>query len=174
MSNYHRENVPPPSGPELVVRRLKAAEKLTLTVLSSFLNGFWVHWDNEKNHSLPCLKPKDECEGCDLELPRRWKGFVHCFNHNNRKQEFLELTPAPAKQLLDELPAGESIRGLRICCERGAGQKARVRVTVLSQLATAQELPQEIDPIPTLEKLWKLSGVKLRVYDAQDTRDFGT
>lgn len=174
MPNYHRQSLPPASGPDLLVRRLKAEEKLTFQIIAQAIAGFWVHWSKGENHSEPCMGPKSICPGCDKDLPKRWKGFLHVGNMHNRRQEFLELTPAPAQMLLDQVGQGEVLRGLRIQCERGKGPKARVRVTVLPPLDGCPALPVELDPTPTLEKLWKLSGVDLKIFQIDERSQYAS
>lgn len=162
MFDLRRQNLPPKSGPEIFVRRLRAAEKLTVQVLSRSLWGCYVHWAGD--HSEPCLEDAKKCPGHARGLPVKWKGYLHVMNLHNRRAEFLEFTPFSANQIIDQVDTAQPLRGYRLQCERGKGDKARVKVVVLPCLNMEVVLPDEIDPYKTLCKLWSCQGIDLKLY----------
>ena len=86
----------------------------------------------------------------------RWKGYAHVYDHANRDQCLIELTPGAARQLLVALGTHETLRGMRVMIARGKGAKARLSVSI-QKMPTASELhklPREHDPLITLSKLW--------------------
>lgn len=162
MVPLRRQDAPPKSGPDIFVRRLRAAEKLTVQLISPSLWGCWVHWAGD--HSEPCLEDKKKCPGHARGLPVKWKGYLHVINLHNRREEFLEMTPYSANMMLDQVEADVPLRGYRLQCERGKGDKARVKVLVLPCLTEASGLPQPVDPYKTLCNLWSCQGIDLRIY----------
>lgn len=84
------------------------------------------------------------------------------WNDSQKQNEFLEITPDAAKQLEVLIAPAKNFRGNRIVVERGRGDKARLRIALLShhsQIGNAKELAQEEDPKPTLMELWGLNDV---------------
>jgi hypothetical protein len=156
--SLRRQDRPPKPGPEMRIRRLKASQKIVATVLND-LWGCWTHWAG--NRSEPCLGDKKTCPGHKRGLPARWKGYLHILDHNNREESFLELTPTAATQLFDQLGTESPLRGNRIQVERMAGDKARMRITVLTAHLSDVQLPPAKDPYKTLCSLWGVSDVSL-------------
>lgn len=160
MLTVRRADCPPDPGPELEVRRVGAGLSMTVMFLCVSIRGFWTHWNPGRNRTQPCLEPVESCPGHKQQLPLRWKAYAHVFDHGNRDQCLLELTPGAARQLQTALGTQKDLRGMRVLIARGKGAKARLSVSI-QKIATDQEkakLPREHDAIVTLSKLWNFSA----------------
>jgi len=154
MADFFRDDRIPKAGPKWWIERVKADTEALFTVFSRSVFGVWTHWG--LYGSSPCLAERSKCAGCANKLPRRWKGYVHAYDHHNKRQCFLELTPIVAESVQKQLGDGQVWRGFRLRLKRGKGEKARVKVEVLGILSTGPELVDEKCPGETLEKLWSL------------------
>jgi len=144
--------VPPKSGPEIYILRLKGRERFSFTVFSETMFGIWVHWSHDR--SSPHFTDAKRCPGCQRQEPKRWKGFLHCFCIEKKQEVFLELTPASAGSLLDQLATGELLRGQGIVVERTKGDNGRVLVRVCNTHPEPSKLPPALDPQTSLLALW--------------------
>lgn len=163
----------PPSGPQHFIRRVKANQKIDFVCYSKAIWGCWTHWDGRRSH--PHLKRKDLCMGCKHGWPKRWKGYLDCFNVDCKQREFVEVTPGVCEFFDAELPAGESLQGQRFELRRGAGDKARFVVTFRTPMQTIKPnwvCPQPLDPKQTLLELWQLNDIKLSFGDADEDGGF--
>lgn len=155
MKLVHSQDLPPRPGPQLPIIRIRNSQIQSFTVLGAGLKGFWTHWNGKA--SEPCYEPVEECDACKKGLPRRWKGYLHCYHQDARQEGFLELTPTAAETLLGYLPKGDSLRCIRISlCRSSNSDKGRLRITVNPSMQTSEQLPPEKDPLETLSKLWKI------------------
>lgn len=155
-------NEPPAPGPRLLVLRLRAGQKCSFVILSETIIGIWTHWSGRASN--PCFTPKEDCEGCKKGYPKRWKGYIHCIDKSAHRHVFLELTPMSATSLRGQIPGGSSLRGFSLSAERGRGDKARLAVLIEQYCPKISDLPQAIDPIPTLSELWGLKPDPERQY----------
>lgn len=156
MADLNREDKPPKSGPKWWIERIKAGSEGLFTVFSRSVYGVWTHW--ALHGSSPCFSRKDDCEGCKRQWPRRWKGYLHAYDHHNKRQCFLEITPLVAEGITQQLGEGQPLRGYRLKLKRGAGPKARVKVEVLAPLGGGPALVDEQFPEETLRKLWSMNA----------------
>jgi hypothetical protein len=154
----NRQDRPPKSGPDLWIRRLKKKQWVIVTILCDSIWGVYVHWNGSKTE--PCFEDKKKCPGHARQLPLRWKGYLHVWDHERKEECFLELTPLSAEQLLEQLGQLCGMRGSRCRVERMDGDKARLRVTLLGAGDHHGELPAEKSPLPTLSKLWGIAPGK--------------
>lgn len=152
MQPLNRQNRPPDPGPEMLILRLRAGQRIVATILSKALWGVWTHWAGKR--SEPCFGDKADCPGHKRGLPLRWKGYLHVFDHTKKKEGFLELTPVSAESLLDQVGNDSPLRGERIQVIRGGGDKARLTVELLAAIKEGVVLPPEKDPEKTLRALW--------------------
>lgn len=151
MPEFNRQDEPPPPGPNMTVRRIRALQRLQFVLLGQPW-GTWTHYNGRSTE--PCLKPKKECPGCKRQLAHRWKCYIHVWNLQRQTDEFLELTPASRAQLDDQLPTGEPYRGQRIEVARGKGDKSRLTVLLLPAVPVHGKMPESKDPYKLLCKLW--------------------
>jgi len=155
MADFNRQDYPPKAGPKWWIERVKAGQEQMFTVFSTSIYGVWTHWT--LYGSSPCFARPDQCHGCKNKQPRRWKGYIHCYDWHNKRQCFLELTPGVAESIIAQLGEGVPFRGYRLEMKRGKGDKARVKVQVLSPLPSGPTLVDERYPYETLAKLWSLN-----------------
>lgn len=143
---------PPKSGPEIYILRLKANEKFSFQVFSPDIFGIWVHWSGAK--STPHFTDTGRCPGCRNEDPMRWKGFVHAHCIEKKQDVFLELTPASANSLRDQLGVGETLRGKCIFVNRTKGDNGRLLIRVMQGHLPSDALPPALDPQKSIMALW--------------------
>lgn len=141
-----KSSTPPKSGPKVYFLRLKGGATFTMTILGKEVHGFIVHWARGEGKSKPCIDPPSRCPGCKQGLAQKWKGYLHCFNHNSGQEVFLELTPGGFESLVRQLPGADSLRGNRIQVKRAGGDKGRLIVSVLTHAGDLSKLPPEKDP----------------------------
>lgn len=146
------EPLPPKAGPEIYIMRLKGRERFSYTIFSESMFGIWVHWAGRK--SAPHFSDTERCPGCKRQEPKRWKGFLHCFCIEKKQEVFLELTPASAHSLLDQLAVGEVLRGQGIVVERTKGDNGRLLIRVCNSHPDPAKLPPALDPQVSLLSLW--------------------
>jgi hypothetical protein len=158
MQPFHRQDVPPEPGPKMWIVRLKKNEKVHCTILSKSMWGILTHW-NGKN-SEPCYEPADTCPGCQRKMAQRWKGYLHIYDHELRRDRFLELTPSAARSIVEQCDTNFPLRGQRVQVRRMNGDNARLKVEVQARLHDDFQLPEEKDPLPTLMALWGCSDEK--------------
>lgn len=143
---------PPRPGPELFFLRMKGNECHTFTVYSPALFGINVHYVGQR--SSPHYRNVKKCPGCIANNPKRWKGYLHCYDHNLSQEVFLELTPKSADSLLSQLGKKGTLRGNRIQVKRTASDKGRLLISILTACSNPEQLPPGRDPLAGLCKLW--------------------
>lgn len=166
LPTVRRDNRVPDAGPELEVRRVGAGLSMTVTFLSTCIRGFWTHWNDARRRTQPCTEPVELCAGHKAQLPLRWKAYVHVFDHGNRDQCLLELTPGAARQLQAALVGKDDLRGLRVQISRGKGAKARLSVSVQSLADPSgwwRKVPEH-DALITLAKVWGYAAEKMPAF----------
>jgi len=149
----------PPRDPgTLHVERLKAGQELLFHIVSEKVLGIYTHWDARNNCSWPCFA--DSCDKCG-KMPKRWKGFLQICRCNDRRHLMLELTSTATVLLHDQVQHEDNLRAIRCRAWRGkGGDNSRLRVEVYGEQNPHTVLPAEIDPFPTLRKIWaSLPGV---------------
>jgi hypothetical protein len=142
--------VPPKGPPPLEVRRIKAhrMNPYHFVVLSPAFWGLYTHWTG--NHSHPCFKTKEKCAGCKLKCGRKWLGYLHCVDEDN-KHCLVEFTKRAANMLLDSVPAGRILRGIRVAMQRTEGGKnGRLCARMIGIVASPERLPAAQDPEYTM------------------------
>jgi hypothetical protein len=154
MDGLRLSHTPPAPGPDVEIRRLKAGQKLTFTVYSESFWGCWVHWNGQTTE--PCFEDVKKCAGHLRQLPLRWKGYLHGFEHERSKDIFLEFTALAAQQLLSFFEHAALLRGKRFSVSRMQGDKSRLRVQPLATVEHANSLPDAKSPLSVLAKLWVL------------------
>jgi len=149
----------PRAGPELYVKRLKAGEALQVILIGTKIRGLWVHWNSSNNISEPHFNL--DCPGCEHKMPKRWKGFIHCFDRNNGSPLFFELTPRSAGQLERECSGLGGYRGKVVTFTRGAKANSRVGVAVQAFNVDPKTLPIEQDARRSIMKLWGIGDAEI-------------
>ncbi len=147
--------VPPPPGPEIWIRRLRAREVLRCTILSTEMWGVQFHWTGKV--SAPHFVPTEQCAGCQAQQPLKWRGYLHIVNQDKMVSEFLELSPALVRAVETATGLTGGWRGLRMRFERGAGDRAKVSCSLQGPDRSVEPLPAERDPLRELSLLWGLS-----------------
>ena len=149
----------PKPGPAHTVVQLGQGESIDGVILAEKVWGVLTHWNDgrgKKGRSERCCKESGYCSGCELELPSRWKGYLHVYCFRRKRALFVELTPATAEAIELMKPSGESVRGLRIRLKRGdGGKKTRIEVEILAYAGDLDALPAPQHPEEVLETLWK-------------------
>lgn len=151
---------PPRPGPTIQVVQVGARELVVGVICSPSVWGVVTHWDEyagRKGRTQRCTLDKTEsCEGCEKELPSRWKGYIHFFDLVAKKEAYLEITPKAFDLLCAQAPHKKPLRGLKITAKR-AGKSAQSRLQIELALYAGEDvdqLPKARDPEPVLETLW--------------------
>jgi hypothetical protein len=158
----------PNVGPEIFILRMKGARSLTFTIWGTQIRGIWIHWVGKG--SEPHFRDAEQCEGCKKNKEKRWKGFLHCYCSEMRQEVFLELTPASARSLRDQLAERATLRGSVIQVKRTTADNGRLYISTLTP-RIAEGLPPEKDPRPSIMRLW---GVDDATADAWLKEELGT
>jgi len=145
----------PTVGPEIYILRMKGQRSLTFTVWAGRPRGIWIHWAG--NRSIPHFRDDEQCPGCAKRQEKRWKGFLHCYCHEMRQEVFLELTPASARSLADQLSNQVGMRGARIQVKRTTSDNGRLYISTMTPVTDLSLLPKEKDPRPSILRLWGVS-----------------
>ncbi len=149
---------PPQAGPQFKVIQLDAGESVDGVILAPSVWGVITHWNEGagvKGRSQRCTRDKGACDGCEKELPSRWKGYIHFYNFANKSEEFLEITPGAFDKLLLEAPTDRPLRGLRLRAQRSKGGKnGRLKLELGLFAGSMDAFPKTRDPEPILEILW--------------------
>lgn len=159
MSIAFDDNIPR-RGPAIWIKRMKAGEKKQFTFWGTKIRGMWVHYNSATNKSEPHYE-----EGCTCEtrpIPKRWKGFLHGYCHEDKQEVFLELTPTAAQSLLEQLAEPDKLRGLYCHVRRTSAANGRLQVQVLGYVNDQVVLPKEKDPRRSICQLWGVSEALLQ------------
>jgi hypothetical protein len=152
-----RNNQPPErSGPKEEVVRIGAGEHLQCCVLSTDIEGFFVHWDDRagtRGRSRECLEDKEQCQGCQQGLPVKWLGYVDVLA-GPRGRVFIEMPPECARLLKESCCPGESLRGLRVVFRRTTARNGRLRPERLEYTERSGALPESRSAEQMLRALW--------------------
>lgn len=153
MSDFVRGAAPPASTKRMEVFRVTTAETSQFTCCSTAIFGQYVHWFGRRSHE--CKKDRGHCDGCANNWPSKWKGYLHVTDPLGRSEGFLEVTATCWALLVQQLPPGRTLRGVRFRLSRTkGGAKGRYLVSVLEVPAEEESLPVEKDPLSTLRFLW--------------------
>jgi hypothetical protein len=160
MFEPRRDNTPPKPGPKHEVKRLKANEKIVCTILDDEVQGYWIHWTDR--HSIPCNSRREECEGCNLEMPTKWRGYLSVLDHRDMERKLIELTACAAESMQLQLGTTRDWRGWNCELTRGNGDKARltVRGGTRCNETTLSTLPIGLDSLGILTDLWRRARQK--------------
>jgi hypothetical protein len=154
VSDLSISSTPPPPGPDLWIRRLKANESLACVILSDELWGCHYHWNGRT--SVPHTLPANECVGCNHQSPLKWHGYFHILEWPSRRQFFIELTPYAVHQLEQKTLLTTGFRGARVTFERGKGDQTRLKIEFLGPVIGDMKLPESRTPEKELRLLWGL------------------
>jgi len=158
---------PPPPGPDMEVMRLKANAVVQIFILSEMVRYVRLHWDSgkgRKGRSAPHLKV--DCPLCARQVPKKVLAYLHVELSRQKKQVFLEMTPAAAEELVNCVPIGTVLRGTQAIVRRGNADHARLAVEVFPTAGSIdrERIPAEKLPWETLKRLWSANC---------DTDEFG-
>jgi hypothetical protein len=145
----------PRDPPALYVLRLKGNDRFQFRVYSSAFWGVWVHWMGDR--SKPHLRDSNKCPGCLKKKKKEWKGYLHVHCYEKKQQVFLELTPVAAAQVIDQVGAGNTLRGIQMNVCRSEKDNGRLIVTVDQYSKPPEKMPAEKDPQAVLLKMWDVN-----------------
>lgn len=162
MFEPRRDNTPPKPGPKHEVKRLKANERITCTILDDEPAGYWIHW--AVRHSIPCNSRREECDGCRLEMPLKWRGYLSVLDHHDMTAKLVELTAHSAESMQLQLGTARDWRGWNCELQRMNGDKARlvVRGGTRCTQQVIDTLPAALDSLGILLDLWQRAKNKFK------------
>lgn len=155
MSSHLTGSAPPTAGPRIPIVRVTSTEKQSFVIISDSVFGQKIHWYGNRSHE--CCEDSKHCEGCEKGWAQKWKGYLDCNLYHSTKAErcFLELTPRAYELIIAAAPKGKPLRGLMLdVAKTKGGAKGRYLIDVKERRIDPGELPQQMDPLPILRKLW--------------------
>jgi len=145
----------PPLGKMVGMKVIRVTERepCNFICVSKAAFGQPIHWYGNRSHE--CTSERGHCENCQKNWPRKWKAYLHVMGHESKFQAFLEITETCFDQIVALMPDRQSFRGsiIRLGRTKG-GKKGRYTIDVLDRVIPDGNLPNEIDPLPTLRYLW--------------------
>lgn len=154
MSDLVRGAAPPPKQNRLDVIRIVSSEPHQLIVVSAAIFGQPVHWHGRRSHE--CTAQRGNCKACEDMWPCKWQGYLHVMRPQANWQGFLEITQTAWEMILDQVPKGQTLRGLIVRVGRTkGGSKGRYMIEVLERRIDPESLPEEKDPLGVLRMLWR-------------------
>lgn len=153
---YERLYSPPGKSKEIWVERLAKVKSIDCAILSPEVIGLWIHWNGI--FTQPCIKPREECEGCKIGLPRNGKAFLWVRKDGTGQQMVLELPPQTWRNLVKELGPDSQLRGTRAKFTRVGGKTSGVvfQLNARWEHVATGELPPACDPIAAVQRLWDM------------------
>lgn len=152
MARFNRSDEPPPGGRRLWIRRLGANEWVDVVVLSESTWGMYIHWQSGK--SQPCWAPKKTCPGCRSMAPQKWRCWLHVWNGDKKREEFLEMTEEGWKDLMAKLETGQELRGTVMNVKRIGHKRGPLELTLRAPYKGQKKLPKARSPEETLCAWW--------------------
>lgn len=127
--------------------------EIHVVLVSQSLLGVFTHWIDGRTR--PCLGSREECVGCDLKLPRRWKCFLGAFNPASGRLGILEVTQEAFLRCRQLNEDSGKLRGLTVRLIRtGLAKNARVTALVGARVTAGATVPPSFDVKAALERVW--------------------
>jgi hypothetical protein len=143
----------PKPGPRMEVVRVTTSELQVFTILSTAVFGQMVHFYGFRSHE--CTKDHSACNGCERQWPHKWKGYLHCWQHLQQREVFLELTSTAVEQIEGLIDEEKPLRGVTVSIRKTKGGRyGRYVCAIVSRDHSSANLPEEKDPYPILKFLW--------------------
>lgn len=152
----------PPTGPRMEFWTPYNRSPEPVVVLSKFVVAHYVHYDRK---TLPCVEEVDangqvtvECALCkNPQMPKRWRGYLHVYHMHKLQCYFLCIPPGTGDRLQTLNGHGFNYRGLVANVMRQAGAKNKPLIVEVNPHAKRREdIPEELDPTPYLEIVFRL------------------
>lgn len=152
----------PPMGPRIDFWTPVNKVPESVLMVNSRIYAHYIHYDKR---TIPCFLETD-CNGAVIQgcehcmkgvLPRRWKGYLYVYRIANTSFSFLCIPEGLGSNLQHNYGPEFNYRGLLAKVYRYAGQKNKGLILEVNQLAERRtELPEEVDPTPYLEVVFRL------------------
>jgi hypothetical protein len=162
-----RVGMPPTKGPIVpFIRRVDSNGVVKGILLCEDVFAIYTHWVGALEATLPCRSTRattgevlddTDCTWCQKAVGERWRGFLHFWNSQKEKEEFLEVTQLAWQGAKGLNPGIPSLRGYNVEARRGNGNKSRLTVRVWWPEIPhdPDRLPKEKSPVEALEKTMK-------------------
>lgn len=137
----------------------KGTVRMTAFLLDSGYYGCWSHWVGRQ---MECRMSAD-CALCQRGEPVRWNGYIAAQVETDKGWEdvILALSDNAAKELDEQVPKWEGMRGLVITLKRDPGKvNGRVHVKV-EKKAPVGKIPEPFDVISSLQRMWGVNAIWL-------------
>lgn len=120
--------------------------------------NIWGIWTHFHEGTFPCYENHKLCHLGHDPKTLRWKGYLFGFFSRKSKPCFLQLTPASAEMLLDQVPDGNNLRGLRLNVSRTESKKGRLKISInhYGPPADPTKMVKDQDPRMSLFNEWKI------------------
>jgi hypothetical protein len=152
--------VPPPNPFIVRVESPRKGQIWRLVCLSRAVTGVETHWNGLR--TVPCTLPKSHCLGCRAGQPVRWRGFLTCYEPVSKQCFFSPLTAKAYHDLEARLAGITDLRGILFTVSRSkGGNNGRLLYELVGAHPKPELLPGDVDPLPTLRKMWGLLGATI-------------
>lgn len=131
----------------------KPGRDVNLVILGETLHGAYTHWIDKRTR--PCMGTKENCEGCQLGIDKRWKGYLACWDRGKGRLVLAEVTrEAYLRCPQFEVWKGQ-LRGKTLKLQRnGESRNSRVTATVAHYGGPPGSLPPAFNVVTALEHIW--------------------
>lgn len=139
-----------PSGTRLL--RVRPGKPITGIVTSRAMLGCNVHY--WRGRTTPC--EEDRCPACKDHRMPRWYGWLGLWNPRTHEHVIAEITSACVEPVSAYALKHGTLRGSLITLERATPKlNARLAARITESAFSPDALPDELDVIHVLEKIWE-------------------
>lgn len=136
-------------------RTVKNVEERRAVVLSPKVWAHHSHWLG--NVSVPCDSEKGVCSWCELTKPKRFCGYLLCWDYSGvGKLFYLCITPHAAWDVMNSEQYESGLRGRCILYRRASKSATSKLILRFDSYLERKpdELPQDVNPKPYLDQLY--------------------
>ncbi len=143
---------PSPSTPYVPIVSPKPGLALKVLLLGDILVGVHTHWIDRRTR--PCEVNSLNCEGCQLGLPRRWKGYLAAWLMATGRKCLAEVTAEAARSCPRLTQTAGGLRGWTLLLSRKGGARNGPVYVKLELPTVVGELPSDFDVRAALRRVW--------------------
>jgi hypothetical protein len=131
----------------------RGTRRLTVAVINNDVLKLWTHYDRKINRVRPC-EGYHECQYCQSGQTRRFMAYAAALTENTREICIVELTEGATRKLVHMNLIPDKLRGQVLTLYRVKPNKNAPVIVEAKPLAAHVALPDEVDPLPSLLRLW--------------------
>lgn len=154
------------NGPEIPPRTARKYREILrakpgaglVVVLTGYASACWLHF--VAAHAFRCPGLRDRCLHCHDHHPRKWFGYLPCYEFHSGKLGVVEFSPTMADSLVTQLDHHQQkVYGALVEVQRlGSKTRSPIRVTLLKPAKPLPfSLPEPEDLTSWLEATYRYS-----------------